>query len=47
MRAVVVQFDVWGFTRLMAESLDRGWKDAKAFEGNPKPSMSEGSAKPE
>jgi 4-hydroxy-2-oxoheptanedioate aldolase len=47
MRAVVVQFDVWGFTRLVADSLDQGWKTAKTFEGNPKPSMSDGTAKPE
>jgi 4-hydroxy-2-oxoheptanedioate aldolase len=47
MRAIAVQFDVWGFTRLVADSLDQSWKHAKTFEGNPKPSMSEGSAKPE
>jgi 4-hydroxy-2-oxoheptanedioate aldolase len=47
MRAIAVQFDVWGFTRLMADSLDQGWKHAKTFEGNPQPSMSNGSAKSE
>jgi 4-hydroxy-2-oxoheptanedioate aldolase len=37
MRAVVVQFDVWGFTRLVANSLEEGWKCAKEFEGSAKP----------
>jgi 4-hydroxy-2-oxoheptanedioate aldolase len=47
MRAVIVQFDVWGFTRLVADSLQQGWKCSKEFEGNPKPGMSEGNAKSE
>ncbi|KAF1947904.1 macrophomate synthase [Clathrospora elynae] len=47
MRAIAVQFDVWGLARLMASSLEEGWKCAKAFEGNPKPSLANGQAKPE
>jgi 4-hydroxy-2-oxoheptanedioate aldolase len=45
MRAIAVQFDVWGTTRLFANSLEEGWKYAKSFEGNPKPSMANGAAK--
>ena len=39
MRAIAVQFDVWGTTRLFANSLEEGWKHAK------KPSMADGQAK--
>lgn len=46
MRAIAVQFDVWGATRLFANSLEEGWKHAKSFEGNPKPTMSNGHTKP-
>ncbi|KAI4624169.1 uncharacterized protein J4E87_005668 [Alternaria ethzedia] len=46
MRGIAVQFDVWGTTRLFASSLEAGWKHAKSFEGNPKPSMANGQAKP-
>ncbi|KAH6872683.1 macrophomate synthase [Alternaria rosae] len=46
MRGIAVQFDVWGTTRLFASSLEEGWKYAKSFEGNPKPSMANGQAKP-
>ncbi|KAG9192297.1 4-hydroxy-2-oxoheptanedioate aldolase [Alternaria panax] len=46
MRAIAVQFDVWGTSRLFANSLEEGWKYAKSFEGNPKPSMANGQAKP-
>jgi 4-hydroxy-2-oxoheptanedioate aldolase len=46
MRAVVVQFDVWGTSRLFADSLEEGWKYARSLEGNPKPSMADGQAKP-
>jgi 4-hydroxy-2-oxoheptanedioate aldolase len=45
MRAIAVQFDVWGTTRLMANSLAEGWKVAKTFEGNPKPGFANGEAK--
>ncbi|KNG49540.1 macrophomate synthase [Stemphylium lycopersici] len=45
MRAIAVQFDVWGLTRLIANSLEEGWKHAKTFEGNPKPSMTNGAKK--
>lgn len=45
MRAIAVQFDVWGLTRLVANSLEEGWKHAKTFEGNPKPSMTNGGKK--
>lgn len=38
-RAIVVQFDVWGMTRLMANSLEAGWKCAKSYEGNPRPNL--------
>ena len=46
MRAIAVQFDVWGTTRLFANSLAEGWKHAKSVEGNPKPSMANGQVKP-
>ncbi|EMD89253.1 hypothetical protein COCC4DRAFT_23528 [Bipolaris maydis ATCC 48331] len=45
MRAIAVQFDVWGTTRLMANSLEQGWKAAKEFEGNPRPGFSNGTSK--
>jgi 4-hydroxy-2-oxoheptanedioate aldolase len=47
MRAIAVQFDVWGFTRLMDSSLKSGREYAKEFEGNPKGSIPNGQAKPE
>ncbi|KAF1837360.1 macrophomate synthase [Decorospora gaudefroyi] len=45
-RALAVQFDVWGLTKLCVSSLEEGYNYVKAFEGNPKPSMQNGSAKP-
>jgi len=44
-RAVFVQFDVWGVTRLMADSLAEGWKAAKSFEGRPRPGLANGDEK--
>lgn len=38
-RAIAVQFDVWGMTRLLANSLETGWKCAKSYEGNPRPNL--------
>lgn len=47
-RAICVQFDVWGVTRLFADSLKKGWDYAKEFEGNPRPNgLSNGYTKPE
>ena len=34
-RAIAVQFDLWGFTRMIDGSLKSGWEYAKGFEGNP------------
>jgi 4-hydroxy-2-oxoheptanedioate aldolase len=38
-RAIAVQFDLWGFTRLIDSSLKSGWDYAKEFEGNPSGSV--------
>jgi 4-hydroxy-2-oxoheptanedioate aldolase len=47
-RAIAVQFDVWGISRLFADSLKKGWDYAKEFEGNPRPGdVPNGQAKPE
>lgn len=46
-RAICVQFDYWGLTRLLDSSLKTAKDHAKQFEGNPKPSMPNGQAKPE
>jgi 4-hydroxy-2-oxoheptanedioate aldolase len=46
-RALCVQFDVWGFTNLIASSLKTAKEYAKEFEGNPKPSMPNGQVKSE
>lgn len=47
-RAIAVQFDVWGLSRLLANSLETGWAYAKEFEGNPRPSgIPNGESKPE
>jgi 4-hydroxy-2-oxoheptanedioate aldolase len=45
-RAIAVQFDVWGFSRLVDSSLKTAWAHAKTFEGNPSASVPEGQAKP-
>lgn len=47
-RAVCVQFDVWGISRLFADSLKKSWDYAKEFEGNPRPgTLANGNSKPE
>jgi 4-hydroxy-2-oxoheptanedioate aldolase len=46
-RAIAVQFDVWGFTRLIDSSLKAGREHAKGFEGNPRGGVPNGEAKPE
>jgi 4-hydroxy-2-oxoheptanedioate aldolase len=46
-RAIAVQFDVWGITRLFDSSLKTAKEHAKAFEGNPTGGMQNGQAKPE
>ena len=43
--AVFVQFDVWGISRLMADSLAEGWKVAKSYEGNPRLGFTNGHEK--
>lgn len=45
-RAIAVQFDVWGFTRLIHDSLETARGHAKQFEGNPK-AIPNGHPKPE
>ena len=45
-RAIAVQFDVWGFTRLLHDSLGTAREHAKKFEGNPK-AIPNGQPKPE
>lgn len=44
-RAVFCQFDVWGVSRLMADSLAEGWKAAKSFEGRPRSGLENGDEK--
>jgi 4-hydroxy-2-oxoheptanedioate aldolase len=46
-RAIAVQFDVWGFARLVDSSLKTGREYAKEFEGNPMASTPNGQEKPE
>lgn len=46
-RAIAVQFDVWGFTRLLDDSLKVAKKHAKALEGNQNGSVPNGHPKPE
>jgi 4-hydroxy-2-oxoheptanedioate aldolase len=46
-RAIAVQFDVWGFSRLVDSSLKTAREHAKQFEGNPSGGIPNGQAKPE
>jgi 4-hydroxy-2-oxoheptanedioate aldolase len=46
-RAIAVQFDVWGFTRLIDSSMKEAKTYAKQFEGNPSGGIPNGEAKPE
>ncbi|KAF2028049.1 macrophomate synthase [Setomelanomma holmii] len=46
-RIIAVQFDVWGFTRLMDDSLNTARGYAKQFEGNANGSILNGQPKPE
>jgi 4-hydroxy-2-oxoheptanedioate aldolase len=46
-RAIAVQFDVWGFARLVDNSLKEAKVYAKQFESNPSASIPNGQAKPE
>jgi 4-hydroxy-2-oxoheptanedioate aldolase len=46
-RAIVVQFDVWGVTRLMDSSLTTAKEHRKQFEGNPSATAPDGQGKPE
>lgn len=46
-RAIAVQFDVWGLSRLLADSLNTAKEHAKTFEGNANGSVPNGNAKPE
>jgi len=46
-RAIAVQFDVWGFSRLIDSSLKTAKEHAKGFEGNASAGVPNGQAKPE
>jgi 4-hydroxy-2-oxoheptanedioate aldolase len=46
-RAIAVQFDVWGFSRLVDSSLKEAKAYAKQFESNPSANIPNGQAKPE
>lgn len=46
-RVIAVQFDVWGFSNLIASSLKTAREHAKAFEGNSTAGVPNGQAKPE
>jgi 4-hydroxy-2-oxoheptanedioate aldolase len=46
-RAIAVQFDVWGFTRMVDSSIKAGREYAKQFEGGANGGIPNGQAKPE